>query len=179
MKGCCTGLCSSLFCRRTIGNALRFALGIFSGKIFFIEQSRKVCGLSGIVFSQEGPQRQASSPSQALPRQLSQGESQAVTFVAKVLGTTRKFLAVLLPLPLRKDFPRSGGRCRAATKGGMCHRKVTERAHAVSPFAKVSDAIRNFPTTDKGVPLGELAANAVSRLRGYKKRGLHLAVQTS
>ena len=54
---------------------------------------------------------------------------------------------------------------------------MTERAHAISPFAKVSDAIRNFPATDKGVPLGELP-NEV-RLRGYKKRGLHLAVQTS
>ena len=39
-------------------------------------------------------------PSQALPRQLSQGESQAVTFVAKVLGIMRKFPMVLLPLPL-------------------------------------------------------------------------------
>ena len=25
------------------------------------------------------------------------------------------------PLPLRKDFPRTGGRCRAATKGGVWH----------------------------------------------------------
>ena len=40
------------------------------------------------------------APSQALPRQLSQGESQAVTFVAKVLGIMRKFPVVLLPLPL-------------------------------------------------------------------------------
>ena len=40
--------------------------------------------------------------------------SQAVKFVAKVLGIARRFPAVLLALPLRKDFPRSGGRCRAA-----------------------------------------------------------------
>ena len=40
------------------------------------------------------------SPSQALPRQLPQRGSQAVMFVAKVLEETRKFPAVLLPLPL-------------------------------------------------------------------------------
>ena len=75
------------------------------------------------------------APSQALPRQLSQGESQAVKPMAKVLGTKRKLPAVLLPLPLRKDFPRSGGRCRAATKGGVWQARqgLTERAHTVSP----------------------------------------------
>ena len=54
-------------------------------------------------------------PSQALPRQLSQGESQAVTFVAKVLGMMRKFPVVLLPLPLGAVDLRSkdgeGARC--------------------------------------------------------------------
>ena len=39
-------------------------------------------------------------PSQALPRQLSQGESQAVNLDAKALGTKRRFPAVLLALPL-------------------------------------------------------------------------------
>ena len=39
-------------------------------------------------------------PSQALPRQLSRRESQAVKFGTKVLGTTRKLLGVLLALPL-------------------------------------------------------------------------------
>ena len=62
---------------------------------------------------------QRTEPSQALPRQLSQGESQAVKFITKVLGIMKKLPAVLLALPLRKDFPRSGGRCRAATKGGI------------------------------------------------------------
>ena len=76
-------------------------------------------------------------PSQALPRQLSRRESQAVNRVATVLGIKRKLSAVLLPLPLRKDFPRSGGRCRAATKGGVWHRAaMTERAHAVSPILR-------------------------------------------
>ena len=36
-------------------------------------------------------------PSQALPRQLSQRESQAVRLVAKVLGITRKLPAVPAP----------------------------------------------------------------------------------
>ncbi len=41
-----------------------------------------------------------SAPSQALPRQLSRRESQAVKFVTKVLGIMKKFPAVLLALPL-------------------------------------------------------------------------------
>ena len=41
-----------------------------------------------------------SVPSQALPRQLSRRESQAVKFIAKVLGIMRKLPAVLLALPL-------------------------------------------------------------------------------
>ena len=60
-----------------------------------------------------------SKPSQALPRQLSQGESQAVKFSTKVLGITRKLPVVLLALPLGELSP-----------------QVTERAHAVSPFLK-------------------------------------------
>ena len=92
-------------------------------------------------------------PSQALPRQLSQRESQAVKFITKVLGIMRRFPAVLLALPLRKDFPRSGGRCRAATKGGIWQARqgLTERAHAVSPITKISDAIRNSPAKTEGV----------------------------
>ena len=96
-----------------------------------------------------------SSPSQALPRQLSQRESQAVRLIAKVLSVMRKFPAVLLPLPLRKDFPRSGGRCRAATKGGAWHRAaMTERAHATSPVAKISNVTRNFTAMPKAPPFG-------------------------
>ena len=49
----------------------------------------------------------AGSPSQALPRQLSQRESQAVKRIAKVLGAKRKLLAVLLPLPLGEVASRS------------------------------------------------------------------------
>ena len=59
------------------------------------------------------------SPSQALPRQLPRRGSQAITLDAKVLSAMRKIPAVLLALPLRKDFPRSGGRCCVATKGGI------------------------------------------------------------
>ena len=64
-----------------------------------------ICCVGGVNFLEKG------SPSQALPRQLSQRESQAVKFSAKVLGAKRNFPAVDLALPLRKDFPRSGGRC--------------------------------------------------------------------
>ena len=78
------------------------------------------------------------APSQALPRQLPRRGSQAVKFSTKVLGIMRKFPAVLLALPLGELSP-----------------KVTERAHAVSPIAKVLDAMRNLP----GVPEGVNACN--------------------
>ena len=55
------------------------------------------------------------TPSQALPRQLSRRESQAVSFDAKVLDVMRRFPAVLLPLPLGEVDLRSkdgeGARC--------------------------------------------------------------------
>ena len=47
------------------------------------------------------------APSQALPRQLSQRESQAVSLDTKVLGTTRKIPGVPLPLPLGEVASRS------------------------------------------------------------------------
>ena len=47
------------------------------------------------------------SPSQALTRQLSQRESQAVRLVAKALGAMRKLPVVLLPLPLGEVASRS------------------------------------------------------------------------
>ena len=76
------------------------------------------------------------APSQALPRQLSRRESQAVRFITKVLGTMRKLPAVLLPLPLGELSP-----------------QVTERAHAVSSAAKVSSAMRNLSAITKKLPL--------------------------
>ena len=76
-------------------------------------------------------------PSQALPRQIPRRGSQAVTFITKVLGVTRKFLAVLLALPLGELSP-----------------QVTERAHAVALSAKVSDTIRNLPAAAKSSPFG-------------------------
>ena len=57
--------------------------------------------LAGVNFLEKG------SPSQALPRQLSQRESQAVKLVAKALGETRKLPAALLPLPLGEVASRS------------------------------------------------------------------------
>ena len=35
------------------------------------------------------------------------------------LGYAGKFAATAEAVPLRDDFPRSGGRCRVATKGGV------------------------------------------------------------
>ena len=84
---------------------------------------------------------QRAEPSQALSRQLSQGESQAVKFITKVLGIMRKLPAVLLALPLGELSP-----------------QVTERAHTVALSAKVSSAIRSFPTTTEAVPLGKVAS---------------------
>ena len=80
------------------------------------------------------------TPSQALPRQLSQGESQAVSLDAKVLDAMRKFPAVFLALPLGELSP-----------------QVTERAHAVNIIAKVSDAIRNLATAPEAPSPRELA----------------------
>ena len=69
-----------------------------------------------------------------------------------------KFSAVLLALPLRKDFPRSGGRCRVATKGGICQARqgLTERAHAVTFVTKVLGITRKFPAVLLPLPLGEV-----------------------
>ena len=39
----------------TIQNALRFALGIFSGKFILILQTPADYGLPGVAFSREGP----------------------------------------------------------------------------------------------------------------------------
>ena len=80
-------------------------------------------------------EKEGNEPSQALPRQLSQRESQAVTFVAKVLGTTRKLSGVLLALPLGELSP-----------------QVTERAHAVNSVTKVSIAMRNLAAMPKAPP---------------------------
>ena len=51
------------------------------------------------------------SPSQALPRQLPQGDG--LMAMPETLPPPPK------AVPLRDDFPRSGGRCRVATKGGV------------------------------------------------------------
>ena len=77
------------------------------------------------------------APSQALPRQLSQRESQGLRLVAKALGVMRKFPVVLSCLSLWERW--------------ICEAK-TERAHAVNTIAKVSDAIRNFAIAPEGVP---------------------------
>ena len=77
---------------------------------------------------------QRAEPSQALPRQLPRRGSQAVKFITKVLGAMRKLSAVLLALPLGELSP-----------------QVTERARAVSPVTKVSDATRKLSSMPEGV----------------------------
>ena len=122
------------------------ALGIFSGKLFFISRLSRSAERSKRYFHGWGRngkrplQTLASSPSQALPRQLSQRESQAVKRITKVLGAKRKLPVVLLALPLGELAP-----------------QVTEWAHAVSPVTKVSDATRNFPAMPKAPSQRELA----------------------
>ena len=127
-----------------------------------------MCSAAGKAFA--GFQRV--EPSQALPRQIPllspavtsspgagevfpQRESQAVMFVAKVLGITRKLPAVLLPLPLGEVAP-----------------QVTERAHAVSLIAKV------FKCNEKPCSRCRCARNrpgeAITRTVDWKNKGLQL-----
>ena len=96
------------------------------------------------------------------PRPLSQSLT-ALTALPKgePMAVHTNFISMPRPLPLRKDFPRAGGRCRAATKGGVwiCEAK-TERAHAVSAVTKVLDATRDFPAMPRAPPSGELASRS-------------------
>ena len=86
-------------------------------------------------------EKEENEPSQALPRQLSQGESQAVNLDAKVLGTKRKFPAVLLPLPL----------------GEVASRSDDGEGARRQPYFKVSSVMRNFPAMPKAPSPRELA----------------------
>ena len=97
------------------------------------------------------------APSQALPRQLPRRGSQAVKFSTKVLGIMRKSPAVLLALPLGELSP-----------------KVTERAHAVSPIAKVLDAMRNLPGAPEAPSQRELARRK-PRLRELTPSTQHIS----
>ena len=118
--------------------------------------SRKICNffckLTAFWGVDELPA--ASSPSQALPRQLPQRGSQAVKFIAKVLGAMRKLPAVLLALPLGELSP-----------------KVTERASPLPgntpsgslrspapPRGRLCVAPETLPPPPKAVPLGKVAS---------------------
>ena len=59
------------------------------------------------------------------------------------LAVPANFISLPRPLPLRKDFPRSGGRCRAATKGGVWH--------GVSRDGEGEDANRSAALSQKAV----------------------------
>ena len=69
-------------------------------KVSGIAQRRPLGGAAERSEAEGVHSSQASSPSQALPRQLSRRESQGLRLVAKALGAMRKLPAVLLPLPL-------------------------------------------------------------------------------
>ena len=58
------------------------------------------CGFPHCFYPADAAEEFPPSPSQALPRQLSRRESQAVNLDTKVLGAMRKLPAALLPLPL-------------------------------------------------------------------------------
>ena len=79
------------------------------------------------------------APSQALPRQLSRRESQAVNLDAKALGTKRRFPAVLLALPLGELAKPEA---------------LTERAHAVNPVLKYQTQQETFPPCQRLPPRG-------------------------
>ena len=85
-----------------------------NGQLPYPRQSEKIgrlsldnCGGQSFLFCLLSMYCNKPSPSQALPRQLSQRESQGLRLVAKVLGIKRKFPAVLLPLPLGEVASRS------------------------------------------------------------------------
>ena len=48
--GCSSVCAAAFFDKRTIGNALRFALGIFSGKIFLLSNPGKSADFPGLHF---------------------------------------------------------------------------------------------------------------------------------
>ena len=98
----------------TIGNALRVALGIFSGKIilnFGFQESLRTFlkpiftggvvtenGICSAAFCESAALQLAASPSQALTRQLSQRESLWRNHILRNL--TGDFAAMPRPLPL-------------------------------------------------------------------------------
>ena len=68
------------------------------------------------------------------------------------LAVPASFISLPRPLPLRKDFPRAGGRCRAATKGGVwiCEAK-TERARTLTLCSSFLNIIQSSRLTPPSV----------------------------
>ena len=106
-----------------------------NGQLPYPRQSEKIgrlsldnCGGQSFLFCVLSMYCNKPSPSQALPRQLSQRESQGLRLVAKVLGIKRKFPAVLLPLPLGEVASRSDdgegepAKVKNATSKRLLHR---------------------------------------------------------
>ena len=88
-------------------------------------------------------------PSQALPRQLSQRESQGLRLVAKVFGIMRKFSAVLLPLPLGEVALRSKD-----GEGARCGKYPLSRYATAPPRGRLSALPQSFPPPLKPSPWG-------------------------
>ena len=74
--------------------------------------------------------------------QLSQRESLWRNRILCVL--TGNFSAMPRPLPLRKDFPRAGGRCRASDKRGSVDANIVSRRRGRARLRKYSRAIFYF-----------------------------------
>ena len=78
---------------------------------------------------------------------------------------------------LRGRLPPAGGRCRAATKRGICRRRRLGEFLRVPPQSRLApcqlpqgdalDTAASFLSTAKAVPLRKMATNAVNRRKGY------------
>ena len=86
-------------------------------RLFIISEYRSVCGRSGIPFSREGfgtnSLRQSLTALPAPSRREPLARPGTLHFRRKLSRHAKG--------PILEDgFPRSGGRCRGATKGGIC-----------------------------------------------------------
>ena len=96
-------------------------------QLFITLQFWKICGFSGIAFSREGTQREAVAAALVSCGNSRAAGTPSVCSLRSQPAPPRGRLCAMpetLPpppkaVPLRDDFPRSGGRCRIATKGGV------------------------------------------------------------
>ena len=118
--------------------------------------SRENCGGQSFLFCLLSMYCNKPSPSQALPRQLSQGESQAVRFITEVLGAMRKFPAVLLPLPLGEVALRSDdgegepAKVKNTTSKRLLHRGLCSSLLLLYVILRFVNAFSRFPQRPGG-----------------------------